>query len=91
MHMPADLCRMPTRVRTERHCGGCGAECPPAARFCPSCGQPVDRERAVSLCRECGHSVQPDQAFCIGCGAPQTEPDSASVSMGATSGDAQTV
>src|SRR4051794_3336880 len=44
-------------------CSACGAESPAGARFCMSCGAPLERQ-----CPSCGERVPHDARFCIACG-----------------------
>jgi class 3 adenylate cyclase/tetratricopeptide (TPR) repeat protein len=45
-------------------CASCGAENPPASRFCLSCGAP-----ASVVCRSCGATLPAGSRFCNACGA----------------------
>ncbi|HEU0026606.1 MAG TPA: adenylate/guanylate cyclase domain-containing protein [Ktedonobacterales bacterium] len=45
------------------NCPNCGAENPPSARFCVSCGQPLPR-----ICPNCGASNPSGARFCNQCG-----------------------
>jgi len=53
-------------------CVSCGAELPPGARFCSSCGTSVSgaREmRKVIICETCGSENEPGAKFCTSCGS----------------------
>ncbi|MFL5868156.1 MAG: adenylate/guanylate cyclase domain-containing protein, partial [Thermoleophilaceae bacterium] len=45
-------------------CSSCGTENPAGARFCMSCGVPLERR-----CPSCGESVPQEARFCMACGA----------------------
>ena len=45
------------------HCSVCGQENPEGARFCASCGSPLER-----TCPSCGASLPADAGFCPACG-----------------------
>jgi adenylate cyclase len=49
-------------------CPACGHENPPGARFCATCGSPLDR-----TCPTCGTSLAGDAAFCSSCGTKLDE------------------
>ena len=59
------------------NCPACGQELREGARFCDSCGRPVE-----ARCPSCDQSVRPGARFCHGCGTaltsspPQRSPDS---------------
>src|SRR5919112_767214 len=44
-------------------CSACGADNPPGAKFCNSCGGPLS-----TACASCGHSNTPGSRFCNECG-----------------------
>jgi hypothetical protein len=46
-------------------CASCGADNDADARFCDSCGQPLNR-----TCASCGATNDPDAQFCDSCGQP---------------------
>ena len=46
-------------------CPACGHDNREAARFCDSCGRPLE-----ARCPACGHPVRPGARFCDGCGTP---------------------
>src|SRR6185436_10661952 len=47
----------------QMQCAKCGGDIPPAAKFCPSCGEPRGR-----ICVGCGASCAPEVRFCPACG-----------------------
>jgi class 3 adenylate cyclase/tetratricopeptide (TPR) repeat protein len=53
-------------------CGTCGTENPAQARFCMSCGAPLQRR-----CPSCGEPAPPEARFCMSCGSPLGAPPSA--------------
>src|SRR4051812_890811 len=44
-------------------CAACGTENPTGARFCMSCGAPLEQR-----CPNCGSAVPPEARFCMSCG-----------------------
>jgi membrane protease subunit (stomatin/prohibitin family) len=52
-------------------CPTCGADVPPGAKFCPSCGTKMPEP---SKCPACGADVPPGAKFCPSCGAKLGEP-----------------
>ena len=46
-------------------CQFCGKELPEDARFCSSCGNPVQQKK---VCPKCGYEAEDDMVFCIRCG-----------------------
>jgi class 3 adenylate cyclase len=46
-------------------CPACGHDNREAARFCDSCGRPLE-----ARCPECGQATRPSARFCDGCGTP---------------------
>src|SRR3954470_15699467 len=44
-------------------CAACGTENPTGARFCMSCGAPLEER-----CPNCGSAVPPEARFCMSCG-----------------------
>lgn len=53
-------------------CGKCGTELKPGAKFCPSCGAPVEERVAPAgkkFCPGCGQSLNIDAKFCNSCGS----------------------
>ena len=59
-------------------CPTCGAENPPEARYCTSCGVPLQVEEEgpgpVIYCTSCGSENSADAAACIRCGTPTLGP-----------------
>jgi class 3 adenylate cyclase/tetratricopeptide (TPR) repeat protein len=53
-------------------CRTCGSELQPGARFCASCGTPVESATA-GTCASCGAALSPGTRFCASCGAPVEE------------------
>lgn len=58
------------------HCPACGAEEPPGARFCKTCGSsleapapPAPADQEASLCPKCGAQEPPGARFCKACGS----------------------
>ncbi|MFL5820787.1 MAG: tetratricopeptide repeat protein [Solirubrobacteraceae bacterium] len=45
-------------------CGNCSTQNPEGARFCMSCGSPLELR-----CPSCGESIPPEARFCMNCGA----------------------
>ena len=52
------------------NCSECGEEFTPNARFCASCGEPVDMKPQDTHCSECGEELTPNARFCASCGEP---------------------
>lgn len=50
-------------------CVHCGAELPSGGKFCPHCGQRLEKTRP---CARCGAALRADDRFCARCGAPVT-------------------
>src|SRR3954468_21906954 len=50
-------------------CAACGTENPTGARFCMSCGAPLEQH-----CSSCGAPAPPDARFCMSCGEPLGQP-----------------
>ncbi len=48
-------------------CPHCNQECPEGSKFCPSCGNPMQKK-----CPSCGHMVDPNDHFCPECGTSLT-------------------
>ena len=48
-------------------CPKCGAELPPNAKFCLSCGERIQHDSNMVLCPNCGKTV-PKGKFCFECG-----------------------
>lgn len=51
-------------------CKNCGEELDEMIKFCPSCGEKVERER---YCKECGTELEQSSKFCYLCGTPVEE------------------
>lgn len=54
-------------------CAKCGAVLPEGAKFCGSCGAPVEDKQEVSdepakLCPACGAKLEENASFCVECG-----------------------
>jgi serine/threonine protein phosphatase PrpC len=71
-----------TAAETGRVCASCGEALMPRARFCESCGSPVDATDAVGTespelasggCNRCGGEVG-DDGYCTACGFRALEP-----------------
>jgi Double zinc ribbon len=52
------------------NCSGCGEELTPNARFCASCGEPVNTGAQDTQCGGCGEELTPNARFCASCGEP---------------------
>src|SRR5829696_8998790 len=52
-------------LRNAMQCSACGADSPPANRFCGSCGSQL-----AAICAACGAQNPSDHRFCGQCGAP---------------------
>lgn len=56
-------------------CANCGKQIEDTAKFCWSCGQPLQRpEAAVKFCTKCGTQLRSGQKFCHTCGTPVANP-----------------
>src|SRR5437660_7014433 len=68
----------------ERICEQCSTASPAGARFCMSCGNPLERR-----CPSCGAEAPPQAKFCMSCGtsletaAPAPAPSAPSLKPGA--------
>lgn len=67
---PAGMAETPEMQGTGRagatvKCPGCGAECAPGAKFCSSCGTPLNQR---VFCSNCGAEMAPGAMFCSNCG-----------------------
>lgn len=62
---PKDESAEPTTNREK--CPKCGADLPPNAKFCLSCGAQIQHESNIVVCPNCGKSV-PKGKFCFMCG-----------------------
>jgi hypothetical protein len=52
------------------NCSECGTLLTPNARFCASCGEPVNTGAQDTNCGGCGEELTPDARFCASCGEP---------------------
>lgn len=50
-------------------CHGCGFKVPPEARYCPHCGDEIDRS-----CSTCGRRINVEDNFCSSCGINVVKP-----------------
>lgn len=57
-------------------CSKCSAECGDQAKFCNSCGNPLQKK-----CPSCGVAVHPGDKFCGSCGAAQNVSEAVSESL----------
>lgn len=51
-------------------CKRCGSELKPQAKFCPKCGEKVEK---VRCCSNCGKALESGVKFCSSCGTPVAE------------------
>ncbi len=51
-------------------CTVCGTQARAGARFCATCGSPLDFKTPVHYCRRCGAELRPNSRFCSRCGGP---------------------
>lgn len=51
-------------------CKRCGSELKPQAKFCPKCGEKVEK---VRCCSNCGKALESEVKFCSSCGTPAAE------------------
>lgn len=51
-------------------CKKCGSELKPQAKFCPKCGEKVEK---VKYCSNCGKVLEAGMKFCSSCGTPAVE------------------
>ena len=64
----------PAPVRGEV-CPACGAHVRVGARFCGTCGSPLDRGPRGRFCDACGAPLAPEIRFCTACGKPVATQD----------------
>lgn len=59
------------RLRKEltMNCTKCNTAIPDGAKFCVSCGQPVELDLGAAKCPQCGLELAPGMKFCTVCGA----------------------
>lgn len=61
---------------SDKLCIHCGAKLDPNARFCPSCGKPVETDaKELIKCEDCGRQFPSDSKACPYCGCPVTTPN----------------
>lgn len=67
------------------HCSKCGENIPTAAKFCPSCGEPISVNTSSHMsCKNCGASLEIDDksiVFCPYCGSKEIIIDSDDVKI----------
>lgn len=60
------------QTTNKQFCSKCGEEVPDGAKFCPSCGNPIEAKEEYK-CKKCGRVLKDNEKFCPDCGTQREE------------------